>query len=170
VRQDQGDAVLAQLGEHVRQGQRGEGIELIEVQVEVRAALLRHVGPGKGREPQGGHEERPQKRRWPLAQLPLGEVYDQYLPLIYDPSQVKGAVSPCEDGLEGGIGEKGGDLVEERGCHHGTEGGAISLVLVSPEGAHLLVGDRGDDIPPPVAIRKEPRDVYPGTRLESQGG
>jgi hypothetical protein len=83
------DTVLAKFREHVRQGKRGEALELVDVDEEFSALGCRCVGPAKCGKPNGRDEQPAKKRRAIFADVPLGQVDQENLALIHDPADVQ---------------------------------------------------------------------------------
>ena len=60
--QGKGDAVFAKLRHHVRDGESGELLELVEIDIEGAKRCLGSVGATESRESDRGHQQCPKKR------------------------------------------------------------------------------------------------------------
>jgi hypothetical protein len=62
VCQREPDPIFAKLGKHIRQGECGEALELVDVNKERTTIGGRRIRPAESRKPEGRYEQAAQKR------------------------------------------------------------------------------------------------------------
>lgn len=164
----QADAVLTELGQHRRQGERGEDLELVQVDEEGASLLLRQFGTGETGQRERRDQERAQERGRPFAHAALGEIDQEDLSLVHDLPRVKGARLGGEDAVEDGVREEGANLVLQGRDDHRPEGRRVALVLPLPEVRHLGVRQAADGRLPEVLVGEELGDVSQSRSRELQ--
>lgn len=92
-----------------------EGRELVQVDDEVPAIRFHHFRPAVGGDLETGQQQRPEERGVGLADLPLGEVDEQHLPIVHDLADRESAPGRGEDPRKQGIGHEGPHFVLDRG-------------------------------------------------------
>src|SRR5947207_2722204 len=110
------NTILSKLREHVRQGQGGKALELVDVHEEVSAFGGRRVCPAKGGKPNGRDEQSAKERRAIFANIPLGQVYQEHLALVHNPADVQIRLGCRQYPTEQWVGQKRSDLVLDWRC------------------------------------------------------
>src|ERR1700688_2608764 len=92
VRQDQPDAVLSQLGDHVRHAERREILELVDVEKEISAIALGHVCAAEGGKADRGHQEATEQGRAVLANLSASKIDQEHLAAVHHSTEMERAL------------------------------------------------------------------------------
>src|SRR6266478_2846396 len=89
VGQGEANSVLAKFRQHICQGQGGEALELIDVDEERATLRGRGIGSAERRKTNGRHEQTAKEGRAIRADMPLGQVDQEHLSLVHDPTDVQ---------------------------------------------------------------------------------
>src|SRR6185369_2699644 len=120
------------------------------------------VRAGQSREPEGGHEEVPDKRRRPLPYDTLRQIHEEDLALVHDPAEIQRRAGSGEHPMDPRVSQEGTHLVLHRSEHLGAQALRVAGELAAPERADLVVAEPLDYPLPEGIVVEEARDVGEG--------
>jgi len=157
--QDHTNPVFPEFRGHVDQGKRGEGLKLVSIEEEVPSFILGDIRTAESRQAKGSHEEPAQKERGVFSQFSFGQVDDEDLAFVHDPSETQIFLWFGEDLPNDGICEKRPNLVLDRRDGFGAHPVGIFGVLLLPKFLYLLIGYSGYGLAAVGGIIEELKNV-----------
>ena len=113
MRHDEGELVLAGLGENGGEGVGDEILELVDVEIEAPALGARHIGAGHRGHVHLVHENKAQKLRVHIADLSLAQVHQKHLAAVHHFADVESGFRLPDDVAHRGVRDEGTELRAE---------------------------------------------------------
>jgi hypothetical protein len=155
MREGKAEAILAGFGENGSEGVGGEIVELVDVEKEIAAFVLRLIHAGHGRELELRREERAKQRGFVRAEAAFREVGNEDAFAVHHKRNAHLAPHLAENVAHHGIEQKLPELVLNRRDGLALKARVVALVFLRPKRAHERVAHMAHDSPPVGAIREE---------------